>query len=131
MSDDLSLLYQEHIIDHSQNPRHFGTLEGKKLSTQMSNLSCGDGITVEVKINEAGVIEDVGWQGTGCAISMAAASIISEWAIGQKLTDVQALTIEDILPRLGLPTISHSRIKCAYLFVHALQKLQTLEVSAT
>ena len=116
-------LYQEHILDHYQHPRHFGQLEGDKLSTEMTNLSCGDGISVDVQLDKQGIITDIAWQGEGCAISMAAASVISEWAIGQSLEEVQTLPIETILEKLGLDTISHSRLKCASLFVHALKKL--------
>lgn len=117
-------LYHDHIIDHSQNPRHYGQLEGEKYSSEMTNLSCGDGLTVDVQVDDQGIITDLAWQGEGCAISMAAASIISDWAIGQPLELVQQLPVEEIVAKLGLPAISHSRIKCAYLFVHALQKLE-------
>jgi nitrogen fixation NifU-like protein len=116
-------LYQEHILDHYQHPRHYGKLSGDKQSSDLANLSCGDGISVDVQLDDAGKIADVAWEGSGCAISMASASVISEWAIGKTLPEVQALTIEDISQKLGLKQISHSRIKCAYLFVHALQKV--------
>jgi len=116
-------LYQEHILDHYQHPRHYGKLSGAKQSSDLANLSCGDGISVDVKLDDDGKIVDVAWEGSGCAISMASASVISEWAIGKTLAEVQGLTIEDISQKLGLKQISHSRIKCAYLFVHALQKV--------
>ena len=117
-------LYQEHILDHYQNPRHYGKLDGKKQSTDLANLSCGDGITVDVCLDENGRIADIAWEGSGCAISMASASVISEWAIGRSLEEVQELSIKEITKKLGLKNISHSRIKCAYLFVHALQRVK-------
>ncbi len=116
-------LYQEHILDHYQHPRNFGKLTGEKQSTDLANLSCGDGISVDVRMDDQGKITDIAWEGSGCAISMASASVISQWAIGKLLSEVQALTIEDITQKLGLKSLSHSRIKCAYLFVHALQKV--------
>lgn len=116
-------MYQDHILDHYQNPRHYGQLAGEKLSTQMTNLSCGDGISIDVRLDDNEKIAEVAWQGEGCAISMAAASVVSEWAVGKTLAEVQRLSVEEIVEKLGLPTISHSRVKCAYLFVHALQKL--------
>ena len=120
-------LYQDFILDHYKNPRHFGQLEGEKESSEMTNLSCGDGIKVDVKLDDRGIITDVAWQGEGCAISMAAASVVSEWAVGQPLKAVKEMPIEEIVAKLGLEQISHSRMKCAYLFVHAIQKIEATD----
>jgi len=123
----MDALYQDFILDHYKNPRHFGQLEGEKVSSEMTNLSCGDGIKVDVKLDDQGIITDVAWQGEGCAISMAAASVVSEWAVGQPLKAVKEMPIEEIVAKLGLEQISHSRMKCAYLFVHAIQKIEATD----
>jgi len=143
MIDDL---YQQHILDHAQHPRHYGRLENNsktnltdnsqsqndansadqsawQQTVEMANLSCGDEISVDVSLDEKGIIKDIAWRGDGCAISRAAASIISEWAVGKPLRQVQDLSVAEIATKLGLESLSQSRIKCARLLVVALQKV--------
>ncbi len=146
MIDDL---YQQHILDHAQHPRHYGRLETDsetnptdltensqsqnatnsadqaawQQTVEMANLSCGDEISVDVSLDKKGIIKDIAWRGDGCAISRAAASILSEWAVGKPLRQVQDLSVADIVTKLGLESLSQSRVKCARLLIVALQKV--------
>ena len=89
MTTDLHDLYQDVILDHNRNPRNFRALEGAA-SGEAFNRMCGDRVTVYVRV-DAGVIVDVGFQGSGCAISRASASLMTEAVRGQIAGDSGAL----------------------------------------
>ncbi|HYH97603.1 Fe-S cluster assembly sulfur transfer protein SufU [Hyalangium sp.] len=76
MSSDLQDLYQEVVLDHGKRPRNFREVEGANHRAQGHNPLCGDQLTVTVKV-EGGVIRDIGFQGQGCAISRASASLMT------------------------------------------------------
>ena len=82
-------LYQEVILDHNRRPRNFRTIEGGR-SAEGFNPLCGDRLTVYVRI-ENGVITDVSFQGSGCAISKASASMMTESVKGKTVADAEAL----------------------------------------
>ena len=83
-------LYAEEILDHYKHPRHFGHLDDPSLVYHDRNPLCGDEITLELKI-EDGKVADVAFTGHGCAISRAAASMMSEEIIGKSLDELKAL----------------------------------------
>ncbi|MBD5805391.1 NifU-like protein [Azoarcus sp. Aa7] len=87
---DLRDLYQELIIDHGRRPRNFGALADANHTAEGFNPLCGDRITLFVKTRD-GVIEDVRFEGTGCAISTASASLMSEALKGRTEAEAQAL----------------------------------------
>lgn len=76
MNSDLQDLYQEVVLDHGKRPRNFREVEGANARAQGHNPLCGDQLTVTVKV-EGGVIRDIGFQGQGCAISRASASLMT------------------------------------------------------
>jgi len=86
---DLQELYQEVILDHNRRPRNFRTLEGARKAEGFNPL-CGDRLTVFLKVDD-GVVRDVAFQGSGCAISKASASLMTESIKGKTLADVAAL----------------------------------------
>ncbi len=88
--NELGDLYQEVILDHYRNPRNAGTLPGADRSAQGDNPLCGDRLAIQVKI-KGDVIEDVRFQGSGCAISVASASIMTESVKGKTLAEAEAL----------------------------------------
>ena len=90
MSSDLRDLYQEVVIDHSKQPRNFRKLEGATRTAEGFNPLCGDQLTLYVKLAN-GVIEDIGFQGTGCAISKASASLMTAALKGKKQEEALAL----------------------------------------
>ncbi len=90
---DLRQLYQEVILDHSRNPRNFGRLEGANHEAAGNNPLCGDQIMLYVKTEE-GVVTDISFEGSGCAISTASASLMTE-----KLKGISVTEAEDIFER--------------------------------
>jgi nitrogen fixation NifU-like protein len=87
---DLRDLYQEVILDHCRKPRNFGRMEGADQSAEGFNPLCGDRVTVFLKMKN-GTVEDVRFQGTGCAISTASASMMTEALKGRTRADAEAL----------------------------------------
>ena len=87
---DLRDLYQETILDHGKNPRNFGKLDDANHQAQGHNPLCGDRLTVFVK-TEGGRISEVTFEGNGCAISMASASMMTEAVKGKSRAEAAAL----------------------------------------
>ena len=87
MSEDLRELYQEVILDHSRHPRHFGVLDDADLQADGHNPLCGDRITVFLRTRDDGV-EEATFHGSGCAISMASASMMTEAVRGATSAEI-------------------------------------------
>ena len=107
-------MYQENIIDHGQRPHNWGLLEDFDMHAHDDNPLCGDQLEITIKLDENEKIAAVGWQGEGCTISQATASMLGDELIGQTLDAVKNISKEDILELLGIP-ISMTRMKCAML----------------
>lgn len=106
-------MYQEVILQHYRAPRNFGPLDGADRVGEESNPLCGDHITLRLKVDPAShTIREVRFQGDGCAISVASASMLTEKLAGLSLADAGRLTREDVLQSLGIP-LSPVRVKCA------------------
>lgn len=88
----LSDLYQEIILDHYKNPRHFGELEDPDLYAEDNNPSCGDELQVEIDLSgDEQTVRDVRFSGQGCAISMASGSLMADRITGQSVDSVRRL----------------------------------------
>jgi nitrogen fixation NifU-like protein len=87
---ELRELYQTTILDHNKQPRNFRRPEGANREAQGHNPLCGDRVSVYVTL-EDGVVKDVGFQGSGCAISTASASLMTQAVKGRPVADVQKL----------------------------------------
>lgn len=118
-------LYREIILDHFKYPRNFGKLKNPTASFSLYNSACGDKITIELRItnNESRIkiIEEIRFNGEGCAISTASASMLMEKVLGKNIEDIKKLNTEDILKMLGI-TLTPTRLKCALLPLEVLQK---------
>ncbi len=113
-------LYRDYILDHYKSPRNAGELPDATHRYHDTNPLCGDEITMMLKVNDAGLVEDVRFLGRGCAISQASTSILTEEVKGKTLDELRALERGDVLGNLGI-TISPARIKCALLGLKALK----------
>lgn len=113
-------MYQENILDHYQNPRNLGKLEGPDLHASENNPLCGDSIELFVKLDGDQRVSDVKFHGQGCAISQSAISMLTEELRGKHVGELEKLATKDhIFQLLGVP-ISHARIKCALLSMDVL-----------
>ena len=118
MLDDL---YREDILDHYEHPHHHGTLADADISIGDNNPSCGDRISIDVKLTpDRARIADIAFSGDGCVISQAATSMLMEAVIGQSVEQVQQLDRNAVLGLLGVP-LTPTRIKCAMLGLKVLQ----------
>ncbi|MER2519333.1 MAG: Fe-S cluster assembly sulfur transfer protein SufU [Bdellovibrionales bacterium] len=89
--DDLRDLYQDLILDHGRNPRNFRVVEGANHEALGHNPLCGDRLMLYLAVDEDGVIRDAGFQGSGCAISVASASMMTGMLIGKTTEQAEAL----------------------------------------
>jgi nitrogen fixation NifU-like protein len=115
----MSDLYREQILDHYRNPRNHGTLDPADATYEDTNPLCGDRVRIDLRI-DGERIADVKFSGRGCAISQAAASMLTELVKGQTIAHIRELSKDDLLDELGIP-ISPARIKCALLSLKVLK----------
>ena len=115
-------MYAEEILDHYRNPKNFGKMENPDKKSRELNPLCGDEYEFHLKI-ENGIIKDVKFSGDGCAISMASASMLSEFIKGKKLDEVRNITEKDILDMLKVE-ISPARLKCAMLSLSIIKNIK-------
>jgi nitrogen fixation NifU-like protein len=107
-------LYREVILDHYKNPRNHGLLEPADARAEGQNPLCGDEVTVSVRIGADDRIEEVGFEGRGCAISQAATSMLTDLVKGKTADEVAAMPKDELLDELGIP-LTPVRLKCAIL----------------
>jgi nitrogen fixation NifU-like protein len=108
-------MYRQQILDHYKNPRNKGEIESPTFTHTGENPSCGDTITMNVKLEDDGeTIEFVSFTGDGCAISQASASMLTQTLPGTTLSELKAMDTDDVVEMLGVD-ISPMRIKCAVL----------------
>jgi len=86
LSDELRALYQEVILDHYKHPRNFGSLADADRRAQGYNPLCGDEVMVSLRVRD-GIVEDVAFEGHGCAISTASASLMTEAVKGRSIEE--------------------------------------------
>ncbi|PKO24202.1 MAG: iron-sulfur cluster assembly scaffold protein [Chloroflexi bacterium HGW-Chloroflexi-1] len=102
------------ILDHYENPRHYGALADAAATATGVNPGCGDVVTVYLKADGDGRISDISFEGEGCTISQAGASIVTEMFTGKTVADVEATSAEAILDLMGRE-MAATRLKCVTL----------------
>jgi nitrogen fixation protein NifU and related proteins len=123
-------MYQEVILQHYRTPKNFGPLDGADRVGEESNPLCGDHITLRLKLAPGGDrIDAVRFEGDGCAISMASASMLTERLAGQSLQDAGKITQQEVIEKLGIP-LSPVRVKCALTGFAALGRALHPELAA-
>ena len=132
--------YIDQIIDHFEHPRHFGALADPDVVLTGNNPACGDVMIVYLRSSGNGGAVTMSYEGQGCTISQAAASMVMEMLQGVTLAQIDAASVEPLLTKLG-PDIASARQRCATLAFNTMkhaaralknrqsESLQTLEVS--
>lgn len=113
-------IYREQIIDLYEHPLNHGHLETADWSYEEDNPLCGDVICIEVKLDDQQRVTEVAWSGDGCAISQAAASLLTEEIKGKTLEEVRAFDKDELLDLVGVQ-LSMARVKCALLSLKVLK----------
>ena len=139
MDDTLRELYQEIILDHSRHPRHFGALTSANHVAEGFNPLCGDKVKIYLHVDQADKIADVSFEGRGCAISVASASLMTELLKGRDIKDAEKLMdgfvhlvkgedVDDLstddrerLEVMAGVSAFPMRVKCATLAWHAMK----------
>lgn len=114
-------IYADIILDHYHYPRNNTSLIEPTATVDVENPLCGDSLHMEVKV-ENSIIKEIGYTGEGCAIAIASASILSEYALGKDLSKLVDVKRDDMLGLLHIE-LTPNRVKCALLSWEALMKL--------
>src|SRR5215471_13813891 len=97
------VLYRDEILDHYHSSAHRGRLEAPDYQADLDNPLCGDRIHIELAVDDEGMIDQVRFDGHGCAISQAAASILAEHLEGKGQDEARGLSAEGMIKLLGIP----------------------------
>ena len=119
MSSDEEI-YQDHILDHYEDPFHRGHLKTATHAHEDKNPLCGDVVRIELDLEEAGKIRNLFFDGQGCIISQASASMLLEEMFGKTVEDIKEFSAEDMLKLYG-PRLMPNRQKCCLLSWKVLQ----------
>lgn len=112
--------YRENILDHGKNPRHRGILVPSDVDHEANNPLCGDRLRLTLRLDpEKRRIVELAWDGEGCAISQASASMLGEKILGMTLDEVAKISKQDVLDMIGIP-LSMNRVKCGLLSLKVL-----------
>ena len=148
MDENLRELYQEIILDHSRHPRHFGALGAANHVAEGHNPLCGDRVKVYLQVDDEGRIADVSFEGRGCAISVASASLMTEMLKGRTVEDAEELMggfldmvkgenvgglkgdDRELLEVMAGVSAFPMRVKCATLAWHAMKAALENEATA-
>ncbi len=150
MDESLRELYQDVILDHSKHPRHFGPLEGATNSAEGYNPLCGDRVKIHLIVDGNGRIADIKFEGRGCAISQASASLMTDMLMGRTVAEAEKLMggflhlvkgedasdlagdDREMLDVMAGVSAFPMRVKCATLAWHTMKSaLESGETAAT
>jgi nitrogen fixation NifU-like protein len=113
--------YAEQLLEHYESPRHYGPLTDADVVAHGENPGCGDEITIYLKVNEAGVVEQVQFESEGCTISQASASVVMEMVQHKTLAEIQAIDYNGLIEKLGKDVVL-TRVNCATLGLKTLKE---------
>ncbi|SFN11899.1 FeS assembly scaffold apoprotein IscU /Modular FeS cluster scaffolding protein NifU [Izhakiella capsodis] len=115
------MAYSEKVIDHYENPRNVGSFDNSDPSIGSGMVgapACGDVMKLQIKVNDAGIIEDARFKTYGCGSAIASSSLITEWVKGKSLEEAQSITNMAIAEELELPPV---KIHCSILAEDAIK----------
>lgn len=113
--------YSDKVMDHYENPRNVGSMdvEDNHVGTGMVGApACGDVMRLQIKVNDAGVIEDAKFKTYGCGSAIASSSLLTEWVKGKTLDEAQQIKNTEIAEELALPPV---KIHCSVLAEDAIK----------
>jgi nitrogen fixation NifU-like protein len=114
-------LYEEHVLEHYEDPYHRGTSESVTHAHLGKNPLCGDVIQINLRLSNDGTIVEAWFDGTGCVISQASASMLIEQIEGKTLDEMNEFSSDDMLELFG-PKLTPNRQKCCLLSWRVLQR---------
>jgi nitrogen fixation NifU-like protein len=112
--------YIENIQDHYDNPRHHGHMDDASVSIKGGNPGCGDIVTVYLKLDENEKVSDYSFEGEGCTISQAAASMLGDYVVGKTLEEINDIDYNAFIDEMGREVVM-SRPKCATLALNTVK----------
>ncbi len=115
------MAYSTKVIDHYENPRNVGTLDAKDASVGTGLVgapACGDVMKLQIKVSEAGIIEDAKFKTFGCGSAIASSSLVTEWIKGKTLDEASVIRNTEIAQHLSLPPV---KIHCSMLAEDAIR----------
>lgn len=115
------MAYSEKVIDHYENPRNVGSFDkndGSVGTGMVGAPACGDVMKLQIKVNEAGIIEDAKFKTYGCGSAIASSSLITEWVKGKTLDEAMAIKNSQIAEELALPPV---KVHCSILAEDAIK----------
>jgi nitrogen fixation NifU-like protein len=115
------MAYSEQLIDHYENPRNVGSLDKNDAHVGTGLVgapACGDVMKLQIKVNDAGVIEDARFKTFGCGSAIASSSLVTEWVKGKHIDEAMALKNTQIAQELALPPV---KIHCSVLAEDAIK----------
>jgi nitrogen fixation protein NifU and related proteins len=115
------MAYSEKVIDHYENPRNVGAFakDDPTVATGMVGApACGDVMKLQIKVNDAGIIEDAKFKTYGCGSAIASSSLVTEWVKGKSLDEASQIKNTDIAQELALPPV---KIHCSILAEDAIK----------
>jgi len=107
-------IYQEHILDHYEDPYHRGHCQHPTHAHEDDNPLCGDVVRIEMQVGPGGKVEEIYFDGDGCCISQASASMLVEAVDGKSVEEIKQMTAEDMLKLFGA-RLTPNRQKCCLL----------------
>ena len=115
------MAYSEKVLDHYENPRNVGNLDNDDpaVGTGMVGApACGDVMRLQIKVNDAGIIEDARFKTYGCGSAIASSSLLTEWVKGKSLEEAQQIKNQEIADELALPPV---KVHCSVLAEDAIK----------
>lgn len=113
-------IYRENILEHSKRPQNKGHLDPYDYAFEDTNPLCGDEVRIELRVDDNGTVTDVAFDGQGCAISQASASMLTEMILGMHVDEIKTMPKEELLEEVGIE-LSPARLKCALLSFNVLK----------
>ena len=115
------MAYSEKVLDHYENPRNVGKLDDTDVNVGTGMVgapACGDVMRLQIRVNDAGIIEEAKFKTYGCGSAIASSSLLTEWVKGRSLDEAKQIKNTDIVEELGLPPV---KIHCSVLAEDAIK----------